>query len=438
MQLTLLDIDPAMVRATRNWAGECEERTTVYLRDYLTIRNDREYDGVILNPPFVRQEWIEQKEYYRALFKKRYGIELPGTSNLYVYFIVKTVQDLRPGGVFVCVVYDSWQFTRFGLWLAQYLEDHCDSLTVESIGNTPFDGHLVDATIITGRRRLITASSSNTRKVTLRRRESALSGVRGFVPLREVYSTRRGLRLKQANFFLCSASQGRELGATPFLKKVAKVTGYSVPDDHDEAALLVTGPDQSPRVRAELHRRLREAMRYPESNVSILTWYAQRPQAWYLHATAPRAPIVFNYYLRTRPRHIYNPNHGYSDNFYGLTDPAGIPTLATLALMNSTAVCVEILARSRNQGNGLSKIQLFEYREALIPNPRHMRSDAINSLEVLGGRMTRDPGNARDSISEIDCILAEEFHDPRLSPATLRQQEQRLLPATRKDKKWAG
>lgn len=438
LHLTLLDIDPAMVIATRSWVKQHQERMDVSVCDYLTTRKDKEFDGIILNPPFVRQEWIDQKEYYRALFMKRYGLGLPGTSNLYVYFIVKTIQDLRPGGVFVCIVYDSWQFTRFGLWLAQYLENECESLVVQPIGSAPFDGHLVDATIITGRRRLNAASSSATRTVSLVRKRSAFAGVRGFVPLRDVYTTRRGLRLKQASFFLCSASEGKDLGATPFLKKVAKVTGYSVSDGHDEAALLVSRPDQNDRVRAELRRRLQDAIKCPESNVSILTWHTQRPDTWYLHADPPYAPIVFNYYIRSRPRHIYNPKHGYSDNFYGLADPEGIPTLASLALMNSTAVSVEILVRSRNQGNGLSKIQLFEYREAFIPDPRLLESGAISALEDLGRKMTLNPANAGGYVSEIDSILADEFRDSRLSPTTLQRREQRLLHVTRIEKKWAG
>ncbi len=429
MHFTLLDIDPSMMRTTRSWAKKHRNHVELSTCDYLTTRKDEEFDGIILNPPFVRQEWISRKGHYRGLFLKRYGLELPGTSNLYVYFIVKTVQDLRPGGVFVCIVYDSWQFTRFGLWLAQYLENCCSSLCVESVGNAPFDGHLVDATIITGRRRLKTPLGPPRQIVGLRQNRSPFVKVRGFVPLHQVYGTRRGLRLKQASFFMCSAKEGKNLGATPFLKKVAKVTGYLVPTDHDEAALIVTRPNEKPKVRTELLRRLREAIREPESNVSILTWYTQRPDAWYLHANAPHAPIVFNYYLRSRPKHIYNQEYGFSDNFYGLTDICGIPTLASLALMNSTAVSVEILARSRNQGNGLSKIQLFEYREALIPDPQVLGTDSINAMEELGRRMTMDPANARGYINEIDCILAEQFHDPALSPPTLREQEQQFLHA---------
>ena len=41
---------------------------------------------------------------------------------------------------------------------------------------------------------------------------------------------------------------------------------------------------------------------------------------------------------------------------------------AALALLNSTAVCVDVLARSRNQGGGLAKLQLFEYRETRVPD----------------------------------------------------------------------
>ncbi|MEL7659197.1 MAG: hypothetical protein AAGU75_25175, partial [Bacillota bacterium] len=143
---------------------------------------------------------------------------------------------------------------------------------------------------------------------------------------------------------------------------------FHVPEEHPEAALLVNHEDNTSKEKlvSVLMSRLHAAQNAPDQNMSVLTWFEDQPENWYIHRKAPYAPLVFNYYLRNRPRHIYNPLRAYSDNFYGLSPLEG-DALAWLAVMNSTSVCAEIMAHSRNQGNGLAKIQLFEYRRILVP-----------------------------------------------------------------------
>src|SRR5262249_22203944 len=139
-----------------------------------------------------------------------------------------------------------------------------------------------------------------------------LDGVEGFEPLDRLFASRRGLRLKQADFFLCDLSDVERTGATPFVKKCGRVRGYAVPSDHGEAALLARSPRPDARVLRELERRIERAAREPEANVSILTWHRERPETWFAHGAPPRAPLIFNYYLRNRPRYLYNPERAYS------------------------------------------------------------------------------------------------------------------------------
>src|SRR6202040_3317807 len=122
--------------------------------DYLQSHRPIAFDMAILNPPYVRQEWIDNKELYRKQFYKKYGLEVPGTSNLYIYFLVKVIHDLEKGGRFCCVVYDSWQSTRFGQWLSAFLNRACSTLKLLPIKGQPFEGRLIDATIIIGRKKM--------------------------------------------------------------------------------------------------------------------------------------------------------------------------------------------------------------------------------------------------------------------------------------------
>ena len=418
-QLELLDIDPSMVQQSSRWARERSIRFSVECADYIETELTPEYDYAILNPPYVRQEWLESKENYIAWFRERYHLEVPGTSNLYVYFVVKVLHELRPGGRLACILYDSWQSTRFGAWLADLLESECSRIDTEPEPNQPFNGRLIDATIIYAEKN---AAGNQTKSRSVARydrlRVGPLSSVEGFCPVTDAFHTRRGLRLKQADFFLCDQKTAGKCGATPFLKKVSRFSGYKVPEDHPEAALLITPGSRKPTIERELRRRLELAKKTPDENVSILTWFKERPDAWMLHRPAPYAEIVLNYYIRHRPKHITTSGFAYSDNFYGLTSRASVPTLAWLAALNSTAACVEILFRARNQGSGLAKVQLFEYRNAHIPNLTEFSRRDVQELQKLGLSLLNavDP---RPIIRCIDRAIAAVFGDSRLRPPTL-------------------
>lgn len=420
--LTIIDIDEEMIEKTRNSLDSFQINCEILNEDYLTITLNKKYDFIILNPPYIRQEWIEKKPEYQSIFSEKYNMKVPGTSNLYVYFIVKAIHDLKLGGKFVCIIYDSWQNTIYGKWLINFLNSYCSSIQVQSVNNQPFQKKLIDATIISGVKTGLPneADYCSLEKTTSQHPKGPFFNIPGFSTISSLLRTKRGLRLKQANFFLCDHSKAQEIGATPFVKKVGKINGFIVPENHSEAALLISTSHQYENHLAhkELNKRIETAKKNPEKNVSILTWYNTRPDSWYLHGDPPYAPIIFNYYLRNRPRHIYNPNRAYSDNFYGLQVKNDF-LFTYLAVLNSTSVCVEILANSRNQGNGLAKIQLFEYRNVCIPDLEAFNKHQIEQLNYLGLKLIDNPDSSKKIINEIDSLIYTVFKDERLHPSHL-------------------
>ena len=436
-ELTTVDIDPEMSDMASDWNAN-----SAYLHsltaDYLLIDLDKQFDLAILNPPYIRQEWIEKKLLYQKLFADKYDLRIPGTSNLYVYFIVKVVHDLRVGGHFSVILYDSWQSTKYGQWLISFLDTFCDSITIEAVPNQPFKDRLIDATILYGRKSqaLEGADFCDQGDVSwIPKHTSPLHAVEGFASIDSLFHTKRGLRLKQSDFFLCKPELIGQVGATPFVKKIVLIQGFEVPSDHPEAALLLQSGNDNPEMLNELERRLIIARRNPFQNKSVLTWYHERHEVWFQHPPSPQAPILFNYYLRNRPRHIFNLNRAFADNFYGVTTFGDVPIHAWLAALNSTCVCVELLANARNQGNGLTKLQLFEYRRVLIPNLNLCSNAEIGALESLGQHLTaKKLQGAVDCIQRIDYLLASIFSDKRLRPNWLRDRYRQVDTQSRKPK----
>lgn len=434
-KLVLMDIDEKMVAKTRQKMVRAGYTVDLKCCDYLQ-ESGGPYDLVIMNPPYVRQEWIDKKERYRAFFRECFNTLIPGTSNLYVYFIVKALAELRPNGKMVCIVYDSWLFTKFGRWLAGILRANCGDMEITNVGQQPFQGRLIDATIITATRtsKVFIGKSDETASVNIQE-QSFLSGVEGTVPVHALFHTKRGLRLKQTAFFLIGLKEGLGVGATPFIKKPGRISGYVVPDDHPEAALLqYPGDIPNPLLLSEIDRRLKHAKEFPDKNVAILTWYNERPDSWYLHRKAPYAPILFNYYLRGRPRHLYNRERMFADNFYGLTPLRAVNPLLPFAVMNSTSVCLDILYRTRNQGDGLQKIQLYEYRETLVPDWISFSKSAQRQLRRYGGELLKVSGRAFDCIREIDDVIAREIGSDQVSLPFIEKKLQEYFAHSTKGK----
>lgn len=399
-----LDIDAGMVGTAKRNASNFNFRAEYRADDYLLTPLEQS-DYVIMNPPYVRQEWISLKAEYQEAVRRLWNSVPQATSNLYVYFAAKAIAELTEGGRFAFIMYDSWQYTLFGSWLKDLIFSNAIEIEIEPAGPQPFSGRLIDATIVFGRKR-----TPEGKTLVTKQRRKQIGKDDQTTTIGQAFQTHRGLRLKQASFFRCSLSDCDKFGATPFLKKVGNIKGYAVPDDHDDAAILIFGPGDNTKAESALEDRIAVAKLSPLNNKSILNWHHERPDTWMFHRPPKWSPIVFNYYLRNRPRHLLNPSRIFSDNFYGLYPHTG-DAYAWLAILNSTVVAREILNHSRNQGGGLRKIQLYEYRDVRIPDLTSLGSNNVSVLGELGRRLA-SAGDAT-IIGEIDEQVARFFDEFR-------------------------
>lgn len=79
--------------------------------DFLLARQDGEFDYVAGNPPYVRQELIPAA--LLAEYRRRYAT-LYDRADLYIPFIERSLQLLRPGGKLSFICADRWMKNRYG------------------------------------------------------------------------------------------------------------------------------------------------------------------------------------------------------------------------------------------------------------------------------------------------------------------------------------
>ncbi len=83
------------------------------------------FDACVGNPPYIRQELIENKDDWNSLIKNEYGIKkINQQSDFYVFYLMHTASFLREGGRFGYVISSSWLDVSFGRDLQKFLLDN--------------------------------------------------------------------------------------------------------------------------------------------------------------------------------------------------------------------------------------------------------------------------------------------------------------------------
>lgn len=115
--------------------------------------NEREFDAVIGNPPFVRYQFVDAPE--RDLFERqaqRLGVELGGVSNLWIPFAILSLARLRNGGAFALVLPSELVSTVSAGAFRAYLVRNFAALQVDLFPRDTFPELLQDVVVLSGRR----------------------------------------------------------------------------------------------------------------------------------------------------------------------------------------------------------------------------------------------------------------------------------------------
>jgi hypothetical protein len=124
-----IDLDELKKIKTFHWIFEFPE---VFLRE------NPGYDVVIGNPPFIRQEMInEPKEILELLYPEVYS----GTSDYSVFFVKRSLDLLIKDGYHSFIITNKWLTRKYGERLRSYFKDNFQILQIIDFGdNTPFIG----------------------------------------------------------------------------------------------------------------------------------------------------------------------------------------------------------------------------------------------------------------------------------------------------------
>ena len=407
------------------------------IKNFFDYESNELFDAVIMNPPYVRQEKlngsINSKENIRNLFN---DTQIPRKSNLYIYFFFKALKHLKKDGVLVAITYDSWLFTQFGDFFKRIITNAYNVEKIIHFRKGAFDNVDVGATIV-----LISSmpqqakieyylydspdqlpdslviSPQKCKMITV---DDLLSFNRVhpseidfssnfFVPLSSLSEKKisRGTNAIINQFFIFKKEQfpGH---MKKFIKDVTQISKFVIKDEW-QYLLAVTPSNISTDLINYLNYVKSEVINSP-AKYKFLSSNININDRWYIIKIKNPGNIIFNYYMRNNIHFIYNPDFiKNSDNFYNLTITKD--ALGNLAILNSNLTKYTLLKFSRMQGNGLFKMQLFEFENVPVANINNFDNGVKLSLEQLGKKLLdADRKNSKSVVEEIDDILIKEYN----------------------------
>lgn len=115
INIDAIDIDKTMCSILSNIIDEKSIINTDYLQ-----ANINKYDAIICNPPYNKFHNIQNRKFLVNDFNNKYNIKLNGYTNLYAFFIVKSLNELNLNGRCAYIVPYEFLNTGYGKIIKDY------------------------------------------------------------------------------------------------------------------------------------------------------------------------------------------------------------------------------------------------------------------------------------------------------------------------------
>lgn len=422
---------------------------TLIKGSFFDLPVSEKFDLIVQNPPYVRQELLAEGANSKESI--RYNVSsllstIPSQSNLYIYFLLKSILHLKDGGVMVAVIYDSWLYSSFGKFLKEsFLKlGYLDS--IYHFKKSAFDNVEVGATVIKfvkdkNHRKSLSYfplndlndlrnyTGFNAKCLKLKQQELLTYSFNNhsiinfqsniFKELKTIVSQpiQRGTSAIVNSHFIFSKNELPEL--KPIVKDVSQIKTFTV--NQENAYILAVNGSISNETKQYLESIKNAILNAPAQKLIAVKRDIETKKDWYKIILKATGNFIFNYYLRNNIDFIYNPNKFLSsDNFYILNIKNN--ELAIFSILNSSFTRLSVLSNSRSQGNGLRKIQLYEFKEVKVIDINKLSEQTIKKLELQGKELmnvSRYENGQKQIIEQIDLVLIDEYNEKISSSLTV-------------------
>lgn len=387
----------------------------LFNQDYLCADFEKKYDGIIMNPPYVRQEKIDNLEPFgitkRILRQNKLFSNLPSTANLYMYFIFKSIDLLKDSGEMVVIFPSSWLQAKSGKQFEKSLYSKCTLVKQIHITGEVFEKNaLVEVVILHLKKGLLDVEAvienieiSNGIFVTLQM-VSTIDELGFECPFCNLGSVRRGITTGCNSMYINpSFKENKSKEHLLLIISTPKaIEGYSTTNAKIDYLFM---PKPELGYTSEIQNYASKWKERIKSFGRPKTLLAKidATESWFLIKSIDSVGILFSYFVRNDMKFIFN-NTGClaRDNFY-IIKPY-IDTMLVFALLNNYYTFFQLEKVGKKYGAGLLKLQRYDIEELKFPDIALFLDKEIEQLKVLSQELILT-GNP-DLIGEITRIIA--------------------------------
>lgn len=411
--ITGYEIDP-------EWCQQAANRypdIALICNDFLKAPNTTKYDAIVMNPPYIRQEKIDDLAPYgiskKVLSEDPVFQGLPKTANLYMYFVVKAISLLYDDGELVVIFPSSWTSARVGNEFRQYLDKVCnitDQITVQ--GAAFEEDALVEVFILRIKKH---SNNQALRTLTLKLIDNSITEAVcyekcedsdfGFqTPFCNVATVRRGLTTGANDIFINPPIVRRIPDhLVPIISSPKSVTGYTTRGAITDSVLIVD-PNATQTDSLCQYLSVCKAKIIKNKKPKAIYDKIMRNENWYKLRTFDCSGVIFSYFVRNEMKFVLNTEkHLVRDNFYVLT-PLQDDYL-TLALLNNYYTFYQLERNGKKYGAGLLKLQRYDLEALVFPDLDKFSQE--QKIALIGAAHRLTDAFDLNAISEITKIIAD-------------------------------
>lgn len=358
---------------------------SLYNKDFLKVSNTRKYDGIIMNPPYIRQEKIDDLKILgitkNKLRKNKIYEQLPSTANMYMYFIFKALDLLKVDGEMVVIFPSSWMDARSGKVFQKALNSCATIIKQVHISGEVFEkSALVEVVILKLKKGSVKCKGQI---VYLETSGDSICEVLkvvddedlGFnIPFSQYASVRRGLTTGY-NAMYINPQFNKEASKAYLVSIIStpkSIVGYETKDAGVDDLLYIQDDENIPD---EVKKHIKKWEKKIRNTKTPKTLYQriQKDKNWYKINCVDGKGILFSYFVRNDMKFIMN-NLGclVRDNFYIIK--AQIDEYLMFALLNNYYTYYQLEKSGKKYGAGLLKLQRYDIEALKFPD--------INSFSV--------------------------------------------------------
>ena len=386
---------------------------SLYNADFLLGNINMKFDGIIMNPPYVRHEKIDDMESFGItkckLNKEPIFSKLPRSANLYMYFVVKALNVLKANGELIVIFPESWLNSKGGSIFRNHLDTHCSVEKRIHVSGKAFERDaLVDVVILKLKKNINVFDCEpvyvciDGNDIKNRVHEQFQMQANNRVPFSDYATIRRGLTTGCNEIFINPNLRVESHNLVELISSPKSVKGFCTKDAATDNLLVIRDITS---INSELTSYLATwEKRILESNKpKTLAMKIRNGEKWYLTNTFDCRGIIFGYMVRKDMRFIIN-NAGLfaRDNFYVIYPT--IDCFVMLALLNNYYVYTQLELNGRKYGGGMLKLQKYDVELLTLANLSIMSNSDTSKLADFGRRLSES--GEKNIVDDITILLS--------------------------------